>query len=58
MTRLGHEAGGTVDRALLAVAERLHVRCTAEQFECGATAQAGRHMFGGAEHTPDDLQSK
>ncbi len=58
MARLGHEGGGAVDGAALAVAERLDVGRAAEQFERGAAAQTGRHMLGGAEHAPDDLQSK
>ena len=58
MARLGHEAGGAVDGASLAVAENFGVRRTAEQFECRAPGQAGSHMFGGGKHAPDDLQSK
>lgn len=58
MARLGHEAGGAVDGASLAVAEDLGVRRAAEQFERRAPGKAGSHMFGGSKHAPDDLQSK
>jgi hypothetical protein len=58
MAGLGHEAGGAVDGASLALAENLGVRRAAEQFERSAPAKAGGHVLGGGKHAPDDLQSK